>query len=806
MGATPKHPAVSIGGQGLWLGRPLEPGSDIQTPDLEHLDYRVYTDPDTVDGYYLHIGEDGYLLQWSPTDIWDGAGIEVGGYYGYFQVSPPADATNVSWRHAFPTSYMNIKGQACAGAVRIPVGDQGYRDPLPGLYRVVVDSVDSTSETATVHLAQADNLFDYEYSAASDGLLKNYLCFSYYDFYNPIIDGESVVVDYSSGNSNKHLIPGVEITMGDFLLAGDECVIGCGYEYRPQTVHAGGGGSYYFYGAFWEPVTSMGFRTPSEDICQPVDAVQTFRDYISGPPDPDYIYYLLSCFNVTGAVQAGCKIRVFPLIVMDQGHTLRPFASFFIAYDNEGDVYTELGNTLYVTFSNTGGSPKTTDMSVTGGFDLHIDEVDSTTFVDTGTSHVSAQGLKCDGTTLYRWNEMCAYFVLSADLEDTDSASIDIREGFSSWQPYGDNVTGYTKSVGTWLIGQDTFWLSYTWELIYQSPGSWQTYTIRNVIPAEILAESGDTIRVTLHGHPTGAMAVDNVAIVERDTDTPNGTTTPTEILFGGTSGVAVAADTEETSDWTTFNYDRNKEYLLILDMGSASSQMRYKSTSTCYWLVGSDSYNVQDMPGAGDPPTYTEESKIYGLRGFDLQVEGRFPGPLGYDQDVRNGKLQAQGHEIEITSGTLGNYDDGKYWNWFDITGIGLSGSNLAGVSQYDDNPYGVMILLCCDDPRYFQCVPVTLNYRSEGGEYEWRAQQPNTDYDSDADYFSKKWPVFSPVSSVSATMGRYLVGVMEESTESAYYSMLIHDIDADFFLRIHQVPSAMISELSDLGIEVEP
>ncbi len=66
-------------------------------------------------------------------------------------------------------------------------------------------------------------------------------------------------------------------------------------------------------------------------------------------------------------------------------------------------------------------------------------------------------------------------------------------------------------------------------------------YTVRQVLAAADISTSGSKIRVTLEASGAGNFSADNVSIVERDADA-NGTTTPTEILFSGGSGVAITA------------------------------------------------------------------------------------------------------------------------------------------------------------------------------------------------------------------------------------------------------------------------
>lgn len=141
-----------------------------------------------------------------------------------------------------------------------------------------------------------------------------------------------------------------------------------------------------------------------------------------------------------------------------------------------------------------------------------------------------------------------------------------------------------------------------TWSDILSPNANWGDQSGRQVCAAASISTSGEQIRVTVEAATTGELIIDNAAIVERSGSTANGTTTPTEILFGGTSGVTIAQGTEEVSDWLVFTLDETKDYLLICDINdnAASDNIRYidGGGDGNYNSPYTDSYNTQNMGG----------------------------------------------------------------------------------------------------------------------------------------------------------------------------------------------------------------
>lgn len=137
----------------------------------------------------------------------------------------------------------------------------------------------------------------------------------------------------------------------------------------------------------------------------------------------------------------------------------------------------------------------------------------------------------------------------------------------------------------------------------------WANYSVRQILSAANISSSGNKIRVTLYGPFSGAtesMQLAKVAIVERSGSTANGTTTPTEILFGGLSGILIHKENTTISDWLDYEIDSTKDYLLIADFGSQTandnigrSAIPSSATNGSYDAVTS-SCNTAVMTGAG--------------------------------------------------------------------------------------------------------------------------------------------------------------------------------------------------------------
>jgi hypothetical protein len=114
----------------------------------------------------------------------------------------------------------------------------------------------------------------------------------------------------------------------------------------------------------------------------------------------------------------------------------------------------------------------------------------------------------------------------------------------------------------------------------------------RSVIPAADISTSGSYVRLTLEAPSGSDLTLDNVSIVERDSGA-DGVETPTEVLFGGTSGVTISAGETAVSDYLAFAIDASKDYLVIMDVSSTGTQYQtYSNSGLNYYILSGDSYD----------------------------------------------------------------------------------------------------------------------------------------------------------------------------------------------------------------------
>jgi hypothetical protein len=128
----------------------------------------------------------------------------------------------------------------------------------------------------------------------------------------------------------------------------------------------------------------------------------------------------------------------------------------------------------------------------------------------------------------------------------------------------------------------------------------WTGYTVRQILPAASISVSGDRVRVSFMGGDTAPLLLDNVSIVERSGATSSGVTTPTEFMFGGTSGGTAPAGANIFSDWLDYAVDSSKDYLLIGDVTTNTSldetQKLVSGGDGHYHDAAANSYNTTAM------------------------------------------------------------------------------------------------------------------------------------------------------------------------------------------------------------------
>jgi hypothetical protein len=129
----------------------------------------------------------------------------------------------------------------------------------------------------------------------------------------------------------------------------------------------------------------------------------------------------------------------------------------------------------------------------------------------------------------------------------------------------------------------------------------WHSQTLRQVITA---STSGSRIRVTIPigtSISNGGGYADNISIVKQSGTGPNGTETPTEILYGGASGFTGPKGGSIVSDWIDYEVVAGQTYLLCIDFTSGGGNDSFYHIFTGgegAFLKGSaDSALLQQMP-----------------------------------------------------------------------------------------------------------------------------------------------------------------------------------------------------------------
>lgn len=140
---------------------------------------------------------------------------------------------------------------------------------------------------------------------------------------------------------------------------------------------------------------------------------------------------------------------------------------------------------------------------------------------------------------------------------------------------------------------------SYTIPAAFDDSGSEQSRSTRHIIPAAEATLSGSKIRAWFEAGDTTYDA-DNVSIVPRNGSTDDGTTTPTELLFSGSSGFSLAAGGKLASDPLIFTFDHTVDHLLIIDTAGSTSEAAFKvhSGTRRYYRLTYNSYNLQTVSG----------------------------------------------------------------------------------------------------------------------------------------------------------------------------------------------------------------
>jgi hypothetical protein len=215
------------------------------------------------------------------------------------------------------------------------------------------------------------------------------------DSLNPLIysGSRNVIADYVTENMN--LLPGWKMVFRGDVQAGDEFEIGvgCCLDSTSKT---------------WQRILSFGPRVAG---------------FVSEPRT-------LIAKNVSSVTLTDCKLVATNAIRIANGQgSARPFKCFRQAGILNPEPDSDLDGTE-VSFANyTPGSPPTVDLLTSGSPIDMFDEV-------AGGIIPGGVGLKCDGTTVYRFADGTKYqsgtFILSDSLEQTDTATMFVSDGGST--------------------------------------------------------------------------------------------------------------------------------------------------------------------------------------------------------------------------------------------------------------------------------------------------------------------------------------------------------------------------------------
>lgn len=443
----------TIGGRGFWLARQRSP---LET-HLTASDFGIWNDivyntnltsvkrPEDAlvyDDRLLAVTLTGVgINQYGPIEF--GSGVAT--FLPFLTGTTPADgscqilvsdsplASGGVATHAGVSLLNSRYGVMLESADRIQVGEAGYTDPLPGLFliRIVAGSI-NPGVSAQVTIEPYNNVLELWKTGVFEVQRQNFWNYGTVD--HPYLRGSSdpVTVDLSAGNHNLHVIPGHDLVFVSTPSANAQAVISVGYEYLNNWSDVGSLGEINGRADFYFPTASYHLI----DGAGGYYCADLFAESGYMPKLPWKV------FNVSGALQEECKITVSPLVRLSQERGQRPFEQWYMGFT--GTLGLAMRNTapyVLTLHSRVVGSPATISIACSSSIDLTIREIDPITYQPTGVVHYDASGLKCDGTTLYRWDAMLVYFVLSASADNGDTADVWIKHGCEI-----ERIVGYTTS------------------------------------------------------------------------------------------------------------------------------------------------------------------------------------------------------------------------------------------------------------------------------------------------------------------------------------------------------------------------
>lgn len=366
------------------------------------------------------------------------------------------ESGTIKQRHAHRVLYDNTNGYMLSSVERIPVGTAGYSDPLPGLFSIepVAGSIVS-GVSMQVNIREYDNRI-LRWEVGNSSVITDNYC-NYGSVHHPYLR-DGVTVSIASGNVNTHVIPGVAITFNTVAGYGNKSMLAIGYEYVNSRSELGEMGSIEGSLPWFQPQTNM--------VTQFGEIVTSLDQF-----DPEYYYYYLAypdpvwrIYNVTGDILEDCRFHIRSLVRLDQAMSpATAFSQWYMGCREECQLTESLTPYTLLFHSFVAGSPNTIGVSVSGDVvGTTIVEIDSDTYLPTGIIHNDGKGLKCDGTTLYRWDEMGVYFVLATTAASTSTAYVWLRYGKDTMSWLDD--TAYNHYVPDPLVREITIG---TWDCVY---------------------------------------------------------------------------------------------------------------------------------------------------------------------------------------------------------------------------------------------------------------------------------------------------------------------------------------------------
>lgn len=119
----------------------------------------------------------------------------------------------------------------------------------------------------------------------------------------------------------------------------------------------------------------------------------------------------------------------------------------------------------------------------------------------------------------------------------------------------------------------------------------WSGYTLRQVIPASLLSESGSLVRLHLHASSFSGFTIDALYIGEQAAagdayDMKASAPAPTQLLVSGSGTIVASWDEIIITDALAFAIDETKTYIVSMHF-SAASEFRYVNG-----VAGASAYN----------------------------------------------------------------------------------------------------------------------------------------------------------------------------------------------------------------------